>query len=225
MKKTIAIGALIIGFLMPHTVLAQNKTEQTADGIKSSVSVDSEVSEDSAQLNPAADSLFNEAPARIECTNSDDGWMYTSFLDVLNDVVDAMIPISICVILPLAIVFMVFYFRRKHEQERTRLIEKMIEKDMDVSAFIKAEKAGADDNDGGKDTTGNFIKMLAWGLVLLCGGICVVIYQISSKEYNYGGNITILGWIASGIGLALTITALVWRHAIRKDASLAVKQD
>ena len=225
MKKTIAIGALILGFLMPHTVLAQNNAEQMADGIKSSVCVDSEVSEDSAQLNPAADSLFNEAPARIEGTNSDDGRMYTYFLDVLNDAVDAMIPISICVILPLAIVFMVFYFRRKREQERTRLIEKMIEKDMDVSAFIKAEKAGADNNDGGKDTTGNFIKMLAWGLVLLFGGIFVCIYQLNTGEYHFDGNVTMLATIAGGIGLALTITALVWRHALRKDESQAVKQD
>lgn len=224
MKKTIAIGALILGFLMPHTVLAQNETEQTADELQTSVSADISVAEDTLDEAEASDSLYDESEADFYAER-DNGRMYTYFLDVLNDAVDAMIPISICVILPLAIVFMVFYFRRKHEQERTRLIEKMIEKDKDVSAFIKAEKAGADDNDGGKDTTGNFIKMLAWGLVLLCGGICVVIYQISSNEYNYGGNITILGWIASGIGLALTITALVWRHAIRKDASLAVKQD
>ena len=224
MKKTIAIGALILGFLMPHTVMAQNETEQTADELQTSVSADISVAEDTLDEAEASDSLYDESEADFYAER-DNGWMKNSFYDVLSDSVDAMIPISICVILPLAIVFMVFYFRRKHEQERTRLIEKMIEKDMDVSAFIKAEKAGADNNDGGKDTTGNFIKMLAWGLVLLCGGICVVIYQISSNEYNYGGNITILGWIASGIGLALTITALVWRHAIRKDASQAVKQD
>lgn len=224
MKKTIAIGALILGFLMPNTVLAQNKAEQTADGLQPSVSVYNDVTEDTLDEAEASGSLYDENDADFSEDDLHD-WMKTSTYDIIDDVIDAMIPISICVILPLAIVFMVFYFRRKREQERTRLIEKMIEKDMDVSAFIKAEKAGADDNDGGKDTTGNFIKMLAWGLVLLCGGICVVIYQISSNEYNYGGNITILGWIASGIGLALTITALVWRHAIRKDASQAVKQD
>lgn len=224
MKKTIAIGALILGFLMPHTVLAQNKAEQTADGLQPSVSVYYDVTEDTLDEAEASDSLYDENDEDFSEADLH-YWMKTSTYDMIGDVIDAMIPISICVILPLAIVFMVFYFRRKREQERARLIEKMIEKDMDVSAFIKAEKAGADDNDGGKDTTGNFIKMLAWGLVLLCGGICVVIYQISSNEYNYGGNITILGWIASGIGLALTTTALVWRHAIRKDASQAVKQD
>ena len=224
MKKTIAIGALILGFLMPHTVMAQNKAEQTADELQTSVSADISVAEDTLDEAEASDSLYDENDADFSEENLHD-WMKTSTYDIIDDVIDAMIPISICVILPLAIVFMVFYFRRKREQERARLIEKMIEKDMDVSAFIKAEKAGADDNDGGKDTTGNFIKMLAWGLVLLFGGICLVIYQISNNEYNYGGNITILGWIASGIGLALTITALVWRHAIRKDASQAVKQD
>jgi heme/copper-type cytochrome/quinol oxidase subunit 2 len=224
MKKTIAIGALILGFLMPHTVLAQNKAEQTADELQTSVSADISVAEDTLDEAEASGSLYDE---NDEDFSEDDlhDWMKTSTYDIIDDVIDAMIPISICVILPLAIVFMVFYFRRKREQERARLIEKMIEKDMDVSAFIKAEKAGADDNEGGSNTTTNFIKMLAWGLVLLFGGICIVIYQISNNEYNYGGNITIMGWIASGIGLALTITALVWRHAIRKDASQAVKQD
>lgn len=224
MKKTIAIGALILGFLMPNTVLAQNKAEQTADGLQPSVSVYNDVTEDTLDEAEASGSLYDENDADFSEDDLHD-WMKTSTYDIIDDVIDAMIPISICVILPLAIVFMVFYFRRKREQERTRLIEKMIEKDMDVSAFIKAEKAGADDNEGGSNTTTNFIKMLAWGLVLLFGGICIVIYQISNNEYNYGGNITIWGWIASGIGLALTITALVWRHAIRKDASQAVKQD
>ncbi len=224
MKKTIAIGTLILGFLMPHTVMAQNKAEQTADELQTSVSADISAAEDTLDEAEASDSLYDESEADFYAER-DNGWMKNSFYDVLSDSVDAMIPISICVILPLAIVFMVFYFRRKHEQERTRLIEKMIEKDMDVSAFIKAEKAGADNNDGGKDTTGNFIKMLAWGLVLLCGGICVVIYQLYTGEYHFDGNVTMLATIAGGIGLALTITALVWRHAIRKDASPAVKQD
>lgn len=224
MKKTIAIGALILGFLMPHTVMAQNETEQTADELQTSVSADISVAEDTLDEAEASDSLYDESEADFYAER-DNGWMKNSFYDVLSDSVDAMIPISICVILPLAIVFMVFYFRRKHEQERTRLIEKMIEKDMDVSAFIKAEKAGADNNDGGKDTTGNFIKMLAWGLVLLFGGIFVCIYQLNTGEYHFDGNVTMLATIAGGIGLALTITALVWRHAIRKDASPAVKQD
>ncbi len=218
MKKTITIGTLLLGFLMPHTMLAQNKAEQSADELQTSAGVYYEVAADTLDEAEASDSLYDESDAGFS-----DDWMMTSFYDVIHDSIEAMIPISICVILPLAIVFMVFYFRRKREQERARLIEKMIEKDMDVSAFIKAEKAGADDSDGGNNTTGNFIKMLAWGLVLLCGGIFVVIYLFSSGKLY--GNTMMYGWIAGGIGLALTITAIVWRHAIRKDASQIEKQD
>lgn len=110
-----------------------------------------------------------------------------------------LIPIGICVVLPLAIVGIVFFSVRKREREQADLLKLMIEKGQDVTPFIEAQKKPKTSNES---LTGKLI----WGFVCALGGLGLTIYSFMRED-----DLLVFALPLVGIGIALIVGTLIAR--------------
>lgn len=195
MKEFMFTIVLLLGLvMMPEDSMAFKavKVVNTQINASDSTQVDSLMMEKAQKI--------AEAVANSEQNVDRIGW-FPGFCE------DFLLPIFLCVVLPLGIVFICLYFRRKREKERSDLLLAMMDKGIDVSAFVAAEQKAEPANKRGKE-----YGLMIWGGVLLMLGIAS-----SCSAIIVDGGILFVSLPVLGIGLGLFIVALIVRHWGKKD--------
>lgn len=202
----IKVCAFLIGTMIPLSMMAQTEDNNDEAAIEAVDTVqDSHANQYDVEL---AKIELQKIKAEQEyyvktnrAANSEE--MFRRFMYTLRD---TMVPICICVVLPIAVLLIVFYNKRKKEAARMAIIDKLIDKGEDVSEFIAAEKKVTE------TPSRRGSQMLIWGMILLVGGllvsVCIFILDFRSgfKDLN---SITgyMLGLIPAGIGAALLLSS------------------
>ncbi|MCQ2094946.1 MAG: DUF6249 domain-containing protein [Bacteroidaceae bacterium] len=205
MKQLVVILSLIMGIGM-QTYAA--KVNNSAAGAKAE-NAEQQLVSDSANVDSNAVRLAELKLRELEMTQQHERQMKEMEPKFWDE--DILIPIFVSAIMPMGIVFIVFFFIRKGSADRNKLLALMVEKGQDVSAYIEAEKKKTD-KASGKETT--FI----WGLVLALVGLGFTIFILSKGGESSDG----LGFSLPvlGVGVALMVGALIarkWRKADEKE--------
>lgn len=209
----IKVCAFLIGTMIPLSMMAQTEDNNDAAAIEAVDSVIEAV--DSVQDSHA--NQYDVELAKIELqkmkaeqeyylktngsANSEE--MFRRFMNTLRD---TMVPICICVVLPIAVLLIVFYHKRKKEAARMAIIDKLIDKGEDVSEFIAAEKK-VDETPRRRGS-----KLLIWGLILSIGGLlfCVCVFMVDFRDSFEDDSIVaayMCGLIPAGIGAAMLLAS------------------
>src|SRR5574344_1832999 len=174
MKKVILMGALVLGFLMAQNMMAQKKDGVKVNAAKQVEAVAEPTTADSVSIDSVdSDATISAAKYDLEMQKLDlEKYKLSERSDIIQDVfVNTLLPISICVVLPLIIVFIIFYFKHKRDKERSELLFRMMDKDQDISAYIAAEKAP-------KELKSRAGQIWIWGLILTFLGIFAFILKL-----------------------------------------------
>ena len=164
MKKVMMLGALMVGLLMPHTAVAQNENDgevnvQTMTAGVTDTTVVKTAGEEADSL--AAELLDEVGQGDVQSAGEISPEMVRQIIDqyreetqsnqwevtidnirrIISDVLQVSIPLSITVVLPIVIITLVLRHKRRRNAERIRMIEKLIDKDMDVSQLVEIEKS------------------------------------------------------------------------------------
>ena len=123
---------------------------------------------------------------------------------------DILIPISICVVLPVMIVWLVSRRRQNETNRKTEIMLKIIESgaSIDTNLFMEQQK--------NKTIKERLLKPLAGGCIFLLTGIAVLLVNIGNST-DCGRNLVLPGAISAAIGLALLIVFFIGHKMLTKE--------
>lgn len=125
---------------------------------------------------------------------------------------DILIPIFICVVLPVLIVFFCCYYSYKSRKARLDTLAKAIEKGVEIDPSLLTDPE--------KSTTEKKEKpmvLFTWGMVLSLVGIALLLIGLLPNSNNLAG-VSIYGIIPLAIGIGLIIAFFAGRYFKKKDA-------
>lgn len=208
MKRAITLCALTLGLLLPHAVMAQTDAQATAAGEAATLTDTLDADTMVADVPVPADVQHEVFYEPEEHRTSSGPSFLQVFYNLMDDFIDMLIPIFICVVLPIGILFLLLHYRRKREKERSQLIEKMLERGADVTEFIAAEKRPS-------ESKPKYTTITIWGLVLSIGGLFATIGFWWNIRYM--GQMIPVALIVLGIGIALIVSVFLLRHFEQND--------
>ena len=123
---------------------------------------------------------------------------------------DILIPISICVVLPVMIVWLVSRRRQNETNRKAEIMLKIIESgaSIDTNLFMEQQK--------NKTIKERLLKPLAGGCIFLLTGIAVLLVNIGNST-DCGRNLVLPGAILAAIGLALLIVFFIGHKMLAKE--------
>lgn len=123
---------------------------------------------------------------------------------------DILIPISICVVLPVMIVWLVSRRRQNETNRKAEIMLKIIESgaSIDTNLFMEQQK--------NKTIKERLLKPLAGGCIFLLTGIAVLLVNIGNST-DCGRNLVLPGAILAAIGLALLIVFFIGHKMLTKE--------
>lgn len=202
----IKVCAFLIGTMIPLSMMAQTEDNNDAAAIEAVDSVqnshanqyDVELAKIELQKMKAEQEYYLKTNGSANSVN-----MLMGFMDTLDEI---LVPICICVVLPIVVLLIVFYNKRKKETARMAIIDKLIDKGEDVSEFIAAEKK-VDETPRRRGS-----KLLIWGLILTIGGLlfCVCVFMVDFRDSFETDSIVagyMCGLIPAGIGAAMLLAS------------------
>ena len=137
---------------------------------------------------------------------------------------DVMVPIGICVVLPVSIV-MLYLRARKHEtNKRTEILLAAIEKnaEIDVEDFL-AKMAPPK-----KSIKQMLVTKLMWGSIITALGLAVLVYTIyrdfSLKDSWFLGEFYLISSILLLVGVAILIVFFVSKKMLAKELQAEEEQ-
>ena len=124
---------------------------------------------------------------------------------------DILIPISICVVLPVMIVWLVSRRRQNETNRKAEIMLKIIESgaSIDTNLFMEQQKKN-------KTIKERLLKPLAGGCIFLLTGIAVLLVNIGNST-DCGRNLVLPGAILAAIGLALLIVFFIGHKMLTKE--------
>lgn len=121
-----------------------------------------------------------------------------------------LIPISICVVLPVMIVWLISRRRQNETNRKTEIMLKMIESGgvIDPNLFMEQQSK--------KTIKERLLRPLAGGCIFLLTGIAVLLVNIGNST-ECGRNLVLPGAILAAIGLALLIVFFIGHKLLSKE--------
>lgn len=132
---------------------------------------------------------------------------------------DALIPISICVFLPIAIVFLYYYPRINNDNKRTQIILKALETGNGIDADKLAETLSRQSGkEPGSPRKTLWRRLLMGSIFTLCGIAAVVIELIyTGAPYNMPWELGLMFLIFGALSLAIGVSFLLVYFVTRKQ--------
>ena len=193
MKHFMIIAALVMGMGLPMSAKTVNNVNENAGQKADSVQV----------VDSMALEMKRMELKELEMKQAHQEEIYRmkhkSLSDSFDD--DLLVPIGICVVLPIVIVSIVFAVKRKRDREQTEILKLMIEKGQDVTPFIEAQKKLREKGD-------TLARTLIWGFVCALGGMGLTMYCI----FSYDNQLLLIALPLVGVGIALIVGTLIARQ-------------
>lgn len=128
-----------------------------------------------------------------------------------------LVSIFICVVLPVAILFLVYYYRDRANKERLNLISKAIDKGVEISPELLEDQRRRQPEASGARKN---YAMLTWGICLALFGIAsfILLYFLLLNATNFYFGIACVGFIPALVGVGLIISFYMGRYYDKKDA-------
>ena len=125
-----------------------------------------------------------------------------------------LIPIFVCVVLPVSIVFIVFFYLNKISANKMNLLSKAIENgvDIDSKALIDALETRKKSS---KTVKAGLINKLIWGIILLVCGVSVLGMAMFGRFDIYDEGV--VGIICLAVGLALVVSYIVGKKMLQPE--------
>lgn len=135
-----------------------------------------------------------------------------------EELVEIIIPIGICVVLPIIVMWIITRAKINKDNKNAEVIIKAIESNNDVDVDKLVEALGSNN---GKDTPVQTLqKRLLRGCSLTFVGIALAIYTFYGAYYNYSrdqvSTTALLSLIALAMGIAYLVVYFVTRKSVSK---------
>ncbi len=131
---------------------------------------------------------------------------------------DILVPIFICVVLPVAIVAIIYWERVNNDNKRTQVLIKAIEANNDIDADKLAEALAKPRKTAKEILNGRLLKGCIFTLIGVACEIFALVAYFSHDAYTSMDSIEVPG-IIGGISLAIGISFLVVYFVTRKQIS------
>lgn len=130
-----------------------------------------------------------------------------------EDLTELLVPIGVCVALPISIVYLILKRKIISENNKKEIILAALEKNADVNIEELVKKTSAPD----KLLKEKLLKKLQWGLMTVVLGIGLLIYAILvSSDVNL--QLYVIGSVALlAIGVSLLFTYLFGKKMLAKE--------
>lgn len=130
-----------------------------------------------------------------------------------EDLTELLVPIGVCVALPISIVYLILKRKIISENNKKEIILAALEKNADVNIEELVKKTSAPD----KLLKEKLLKKLQWGLMTVVLGIGLLIYAILvSPDVNL--QLYVIGSVALlAIGVSLLFTYLFGKKMLAKE--------
>lgn len=132
---------------------------------------------------------------------------------------DILVPIFICVVLPVAIVAIIYWGRVNNDNKRTQVLIKAIEANNDIDADKLAEALAKPRKMAKEILNGRLLK----GCIFTFSGVCCEIFALveyfsQNADTSFLDSIEAFG-VIGGISLAIGISFLIVYFVTRKQIS------
>lgn len=132
---------------------------------------------------------------------------------------DILVPIFICVVLPVAIVAIIYWGRVNNDNKRTQVLIKAIEANNDIDADKLAEALAKPRKTAKEILNGRLLK----GCIFTFSGVCCEIFALveyfsQNADTSFLDSIEAFG-VIGGISLAIGISFLIVYFVTRKQIS------
>ncbi|MCI2083075.1 MAG: DUF6249 domain-containing protein [Bacteroidales bacterium] len=136
---------------------------------------------------------------------------------------DVIVPVFVCFLLPVCILFIVFYFKSRNEKARLDLINTAIERGVEINPDLIAPAKES------KPRKSNPYAMLTWGICLVLFGLAtflLIYFLVRNANGSFDGaqalsghafGIACTGFIPMFIGIGLIISFYMGRHYAKAD--------
>lgn len=122
---------------------------------------------------------------------------------------EIIIPIFVCVVLPIAIVAIIFYAKINQDNKRTKVLIKAIE----ANNNIDADKIAAAMSDSKKEQTPQQLlnKRLLRGCMFTLAGLVLVVLSIITylNEYDFSSDPVFMPAMFGGLSIAIGLSYLI----------------
>lgn len=132
---------------------------------------------------------------------------------------DILVPIFICVVLPVAIVAIIYWGRVNNDNKRTQVLIKAIEANNDIDADKLAEALAKSRKTAKEILNGRLLKGCIFTFIGVCCEIFALVeYFSQNAETSFLDSIEAFG-VIGGISLAIGISFLIVYFVTRKQIS------
>ena len=140
---------------------------------------------------------------------------------MIRDLTDLLVPLVICGVLPIAIVYIINRTKTNHDNLRAQILLKIIEQDKDIDAEKLAE-AFSEPEKTGKSARETRNKRLLKGCIGTIGGIATLLTAILAGQaggvyYKILHILTMISIILLTIGISYLIVCYATRNQIADD--------
>lgn len=141
----------------------------------------------------------------------------------MENIIDSLIPLGMCVILPICIIWMIYWHKTTMEKQRKEMFLAMLEKNpnMDAKSFFKMM------GKTGKTIKMRLLSQLQWGCTFTFIGIMLLVLYfigratddgyVTPSSINIGPGILPVCGIFMAIGLAFLFTFFVGKRMLAKE--------
>lgn len=132
---------------------------------------------------------------------------------------DILVPIFICVVLPVAIVAIIYWQRVNNDNKRTQVLIKAIEANNDIDADKLAEALAKPRKTAKEILNGRLLKGCIFTFIGVCCEIFALVeYFSQDADTSFWDSIEAFG-VIGGISLAIGISFLIVYFVTRKQIS------
>ena len=137
---------------------------------------------------------------------------------LFNQLIDVLVPLGICVVLPVIVVWLGMRHKKNETNRKTEIVLAAINNnaDVDVEQFLKKL------NPPQKSVKSKLLQKLMWGSILTAlgiffGGYAIILGIIGNQDSNQIESFGALGGILFMVGLAILIVYQVSKKVMAKE--------
>ncbi len=134
------------------------------------------------------------------------------------DLAALLIPLGICVVLPITVTWIVAKSKRDVAKEKFSLLHKAIEHGVEIDPQLLIDK--------NSDTSlkMRLLSKLQWGIILVVIGLAAVFLMTFVKGWAANKELTYIAILSLAVGLSFLVTYFIGRKQFQHEISLEEKE-
>ncbi len=134
--------------------------------------------------------------------------------DVILSLSGILVPIGICVVLPIMVTWIVMKSKRDAAKEKFSLLQKAIEHGVEIDPQLLMDK------NSNTSLKMRLLSKLQWGIVLIVIGLAAVFLMTFVKGWAANKELTYIAILSLAVGLSFLVTYFIGRKQLRHEIAL-----